>query len=208
MLIQPLIFEEWKDIDFDDIKPNTYKISNFGKIFSLAKNGLLSPAISNGYYTVQLSTINGDRKSFYVHRLVAKAFIENPDPNILTDVNHKNLYRDDDFYGNLEWVTKQENNYHQSINRGHNIRIKSGSNEWGDGSSTYGENNGMAKWKEQDVRVMLSALENGATYKEALIAANIKPTENAISNLSHIARGHRWKYLSKEYNIPKIIPRH
>lgn len=97
MLIEPMTFEEWKDIDFDSIKPNMYKISNFGRVFSIAKNDLLSPAISNGYYTVQLNTIDGDRKTFYVHRLVAKAFIENPNPDILTDVNHKNLYRDDDF---------------------------------------------------------------------------------------------------------------
>lgn len=207
MLIQPLTFEEWKYIDFDSIKSNTYKISNFGRVFSLVTNNYLSPAISNGYYTVQLAMDDGSRKTFYVHRLVAKAFIENTNPDILTDINHKNLHRDDDFCGNLEWVTKQENNYHQSINRGHNIKIKTGNKTWGDGSSTYGENNGMAKWKEKDVRIMLSALENGATYKEALISANLDPTKNAIANLSHIAKGRRWKHISKEYNIPNVIPR-
>ena len=206
MLIEPFVFEEWKDINFYSIKPNMYRISNFGRVFSLAKNDFLNPAISNGYYTVQLVTISGERKSFYIHRLVAMAFVENPNPDILTDINHKNLYRDDNFYLNLEWVTKQENNYHQSINKGHNIRIKTGDNTWGNGSSTYGENNGMAKWEENEVRIMLHELENGASYKQALIAANIEPTVNAISNLSHIARGHRWKYLSVEYNIPKHIP--
>lgn len=208
MLIEPMFFEEWKDIDFLDIKPNTYRISSFGKIFSIPKNGLLSPALSNGYYTVQLSMKSGGRKSFYIHRLVAIAFIENPDPDILTDVNHKNLYRDDDFSGNLEWVTKQENNYHESINRGHNIRIKTkpGNTVWGDGSSTYGENNGMAKWKEHEVKAMLLALENGASYTEALIAANVDVNDKNINNLNSIANGRRWKYLSKNYNIPKHIP--
>lgn len=206
MLIEPMIFEEWKDIDFYSIKKNMYKISNLGRVFSNAKNGLLSPAISNGYYTVQLCMESGGRKTFYIHRLVTKAFIENQNPDLLTEVNHKNLFRDDDFYRNLEWVTKQENIKHESLNKGHNISQLSGDGVWGDGSSTYGENNGMAKWKEKEVRIMLSALENGSSYAEALIAANINPTTNAIANLSHIARGHRWKHISKDYKIPKIIP--
>lgn len=207
MLIEPLVYEEWKDIDFFDIKKDTYQISNFGNVFSKAKNGLLSPAISNGYLTVQLVTNDGSRKTFYIHRLVAMAFIENPDPNTLVEVNHKNLFRDDPFVENLEWTTKQENIYHENINKGHNVSQKSSTKEWGAGEDTYGENNGMAKLKESEVRIMLSALENGASYKEAIIAAGLKPTENMRYNLSHIARGHRWKYLSKEYNIPKHIPR-
>lgn len=207
MLIEPIIFEEWKYIDFFDIKPNAYKISNFGRVFSKAKNGILAPAISNGYLTVQLVTKSGYRKSYYIHRLVAMAFIQNPNPEILTDVNHKNLHRDDPFVENLEWVTKQENNYHESINKGHGILQKSGTGKWGSGEETFGENNGMAKLKESEVRIMLSALENGASYKEAIIKAGLEPTINLLYNLSHIARGHRWKYLQKEYNIPKNIPR-
>jgi hypothetical protein len=201
-----MIFEEWKEIDFFNIKQNTYLISNFGKVFSKAKNGYLSPAITNGYYTVQLCMQDGTRKSFYIHRLVAKAFIYNPEPDILTDVNHKNLCRSDDFTENLEWVTKQENNYHENINRGHNTEQVSGKGAWGNGEFTYGENNGMSKWKEKEVRIMLLALENGSSYAEALLLAGKDVTSNNISNLSHIARGHRWKHLSKEYNIPKKIP--
>lgn len=52
MLIDPMVFEEWKEINFYSIKPNMYKISNFGRVFSYAKNGFLSPSISNGYYTI------------------------------------------------------------------------------------------------------------------------------------------------------------
>lgn len=206
MLIEPIVFETWKPIDFLDIVPGLYLISNFGRIYSNSKQGYLSLALSNGYHTAQLNTIDGKRKTFYVHRLVAYAFIPNYNPDENTDVNHKNLYRDDNFSENLEWVTKQENNYHESVNRGHGIEIKKASGKWGDGSSTYGENNGMAKLKESEVRAMLLAIERGASYSEAIISAGLEPTENMRYNLSHIVRGHRWKKISKDYNIPDHIP--
>ena len=206
MLIQPMIFEEWKDINFLGIKENQYLISNFGRVFSKVINRPLKPAISNGYFTVQLSLQKGGRASFYIHRLVAIAFIENSNPTLLTEVNHKNLKRYDNLSENLEWVTKEENILHELANKNHNQDQLQASKYWSDGYSTYGENNGMSKLKEAEVRIMLSAIENGASYKDAIIAAGLEPTENMRYNLSHIARGHRWKHVGKEYNIPKIIP--
>ena len=69
----------------------------------------------------------------------------------------------------------------------------------------YGENNGMSKLTEKEVRAMLKSIEDGNSYTEAIISAGLEPTENLRYNLSHIARGHRWKYLQKDYNIPKYI---
>lgn len=207
MLIEPMIFEQWKDIDFFNIKSGQYKISTFGRVYSNIINRVLQPAISNGYMTVQLAMNDGSRRSFYIHRLVAMAFIPNPNPQFFIEVNHKNLQRWDNFYENLEWVTKRDNIYHELENKGHEIHQMISNKYWGDGYSTYGENNGMAKLTEADVRIMLSALENGSSYKEAIIAAGLEPTNNMRDNLSHIARGHRWKYLQNEYKIPKIIPR-
>lgn len=62
----------------------------------------------NGYmriYCRQMST--GKRKDLYVHRLVAKYFIPNPDNKNV--VNHKNCQRDDNRAENLEWCTTKEN---------------------------------------------------------------------------------------------------
>lgn len=62
----------------------------------------------NGYmrvYCRQMST--GKRKDLYVHRLVAKYFIPNPDNKNV--VNHKNCQRDDNRVENLEWCTTREN---------------------------------------------------------------------------------------------------
>lgn len=113
--------EYWKDIKGYE---GLYQVSNFGRIKSIKTNTVLKPFLSNkGYYQVSLCK-NGIRKKFLVHRLVAIAFI--PNPNNYKCVNHKNeittdnfVYIDDDGYfvaelSNLEWCTHLYN-----MNYGH-----------------------------------------------------------------------------------------
>lgn len=59
----------------------------------------------HGYYCVKRN-----QKAFLVHRLVAKAFIPNPDNK--SDVNHINGDKSDNRVSNLEWMTRTENLYH------------------------------------------------------------------------------------------------
>lgn len=56
-----------------------------------------------GYRSVQL----GDKRRYYIHRLVARAFLPNPDNK--PTVNHKNLDKLDNRLDNLEWATHKEN---------------------------------------------------------------------------------------------------
>jgi hypothetical protein len=66
---------------------------------------------TNGYLYLALTGSDGKTaKHSYIHRLVAQAFIENPDN--LTQVNHKNCDKEDNRVDNLEWVTAQENILH------------------------------------------------------------------------------------------------
>lgn len=60
-----------------------------------------------GYHTVRLIK-DGASKTYKVHRLVAQAFIPNPDGK--KEVNHLNAIRNDNRLENLEWATRQENN--------------------------------------------------------------------------------------------------
>ncbi len=72
---------------------------------------VLKPAPNKdvGYLEVSLWK-NGEGTSFYVHRLVAQAFI--PNPLGLPEVNHKDGNRHNNAVSNLEWVTSSENSHH------------------------------------------------------------------------------------------------
>lgn len=79
--IDSLPGEIWKDTDYYG-----YQVSNKGRVKSTFKNIIKSQQIINsGYYTVTFS-VNGKSKGLLVHRLVAKAFIDNP--NNLPEINH------------------------------------------------------------------------------------------------------------------------
>lgn len=85
-----------------------YRASDNGHIWSCRKGSFLAERTrSDGYRQVTLCE-NGSRKQEYVHRLVAKAFVHQPDG--FTVVNHKNEDRGDNSAENLEWCTYVYNN--------------------------------------------------------------------------------------------------
>ena len=78
----------------------------------------------NGYARVYLrSSSTWERKDKYIHRLVAEAFIENPDQKKY--VNHKNFNRMDNRASNLEWCSAAENTAY-TRNVGHIVRDQFG----------------------------------------------------------------------------------
>lgn len=92
-----------------------YEISNYGYVWSLnyrrlgIKEKLTGQTDKDGYKTVLINK-KGVRKVLKVHRLVAKAFIPNPENK--PQVNHKNGNKENNNYTNLEWVTGSENVLH------------------------------------------------------------------------------------------------
>lgn len=106
--------EIWKDIkDFEGM----YQVSNLGRVRSvdrfdsmgrLHKSNIKAMRDNgNGYKTVQMYKDNKP-KIGYVHRLVATAFIENPDNK--PEVHHIDSDRSNNKLENLQWVTSKENN--------------------------------------------------------------------------------------------------
>lgn len=89
-----------------------YSVTKDGKVFSHKRKRFLKPTNLKGYKRVKLRDSNNNQKinNKLVHRLVAQAFI--PNPNNKLEINHKNSIRDDNRVDNLEWVTRSENNQH------------------------------------------------------------------------------------------------
>ena len=95
---------------FKDIKgyPN-YQISNYGRIWNKKKQRYVAQNHNNrGYCQVWMYAINGKRKHELVHRLVALAFITNPEKK--PEVNHIDRDKTNNSIDNLEWVSHSENN--------------------------------------------------------------------------------------------------
>ena len=106
--------EIWKDKkDYE----GHYQVSNLGRVKSIkfGKEIILKQHINikGGYYYVCLLK-NGKHKNYYVHRLVAEAFLPNTDN--LPQVNHKDENKLNNSVDNLEWCTNEYNHNYGTIN--------------------------------------------------------------------------------------------
>ena len=102
--------EVWRDVvGYEDY----FLVSNLGNVYS-KRSGKLSKQFrrKNGYMTVanKIGGRCGKNVCFKVHRLVAEAFIPNPENKPF--VNHLDSVRSNNTVENLEWVTPKENSEH------------------------------------------------------------------------------------------------
>ena len=103
----------WKTIIYNNTATN-YSVSDNGEVRKDTNNYMMKLQIQQGYQHVTLQ-INGKPKRFRVHRLVAEAFIPNPENKPY--VNHIDGNRQNNNINNLEWVTPAENTQH-AVNTG------------------------------------------------------------------------------------------
>ena len=97
--------EIFKDIEGTNGK---YQISNLGRVYNTERNRFLKGGISLAGYMRVVLTIDGKKYYKNIHRLVAEAFIPNPDN--LPFINHINEEKTDNSIENLEWCTQEHNN--------------------------------------------------------------------------------------------------
>ena len=129
--------EIWKPIEgFEQ-----YEISNKGRIKrikinrysfitkekeSIKTSNILKPTIDRNYLKIKLS-VDGKTKLKYIHRLVAEAFI--PNPNNFPEVNHKDNDPSNNSVENLEWCDRKYNidymlKHQEEIKERHEMRIE------------------------------------------------------------------------------------
>ena len=204
--------EVWRDIAGYE---NLYQVSNLGRVKSLYnRNGhIMKLYTSDANYLYALLSDNGKQKPFSIHRLVAKAFIPNPENK--PEVNHINGDKHDNRAENLEWCTRRENITHA----------------FKTGLSAQGENSHNAKLTNKQVRyirenpyklkgyelakmfgvheVTISEIQRGKRYKSAggTIRGKKKIPENLCQQIKqeynpHI-RGYGCTALSKKFGVCK-----
>ncbi len=112
--------ENWKTIEENDY----YEVSNYGRVRSKdryvkhpygnmrIKGRIMKPFLNNGYLMVTLRR-DGSKKNYKVHRLVAEAFLPNPEG--LPCINHKDCDRTNAEANNLEWCTYFYNNHYRFL---------------------------------------------------------------------------------------------
>lgn len=106
------MIEEWQYIKG---YTGLYSVSSLGRVQSHITGIVLKPAINHKkYFTVQLC-LSGHRKNKKIHRLVAEAFIPNPDN--LPEVDHINGNRQDNRVKNLRWVSGSTNTRNREVCR-------------------------------------------------------------------------------------------
>jgi hypothetical protein len=149
--------EIWKKIEgFEN-----YSVSNEGRV----KNDKIFLKLSynkRGYSQVVLWNKNKN-KIQTIHRLVAQAFIPNPDNK--PEVNHIDYNKTNNHVSNLEWATKKENEDHALQN---GLKVK-------------GEQNGGSKLTEIEVIEVRKLFKEGWLKKD--LAQKFGITRNSISNI-------------------------
>ena len=139
--------------------PN-YLISDTGVVFNKRTNREQKPRLDkDGYYVLGLSC-NGVKKIHRVHRLVAQAFIPNPDN--LDTVNHINHNKTDNRVQNLEWMDNIDNA--RDGNKG-----------------ITGEKASAAKLTQEQAREIRRLYSTGMKQKEIAKIYNV--TQMCISNV-------------------------
>ena len=104
------VTEEWRPLVGHDIKEGVYLVSSLGRIKNKDTNKILKGTDKKGYRAVSLalSVPTGHaEKRFSIHRLVAEAFLDNPEH--LPEIDHINGIRDDNRVENLRWSSRLDN---------------------------------------------------------------------------------------------------
>lgn len=184
--LQQLHEEVWKGIPGYEAR---YQVSNFGRVKALpvrlfvrSNNTRLyrgkikaSTKMRNGYMATWLK-VDNKKKIVYVHRLIAEAFIPNPDSK--PQINHRDGDKCNNKLSNLEWVTAEENAQHAQLT--------------GLANNPKGEDNGRAVLSKEEALKIKTLCQTHTTEEIRLLLGLPKTKRYLIAN---IRCGRIWKHL-------------
>lgn len=162
-----------------------YEVSDHGRVRSLSrmllrKNGaphgkkgrILPGHLCDHSYVVVALRKCGKQRAHYVHRLVAEAFIANPEKK--PQVNHRNGERAENAISNLEWATGSENILHSyAVLRHPRLTLR-------------GETNGNSRITENDVRAIRLEYQPGSSIRgQRQLATKYGVSQRLILNILH-----------------------
>lgn len=195
--------EKWKDIEGYEGK---YMVSNCGLVKSMQRKVTYNTKCNrrgkfNSQHTIcerimsQFKDSRGccavslyknrQRKRFYVHRLVAQAFI--PNPNNKPHINHKDCKPENNCVDNLEWVTPKENAQHASRN---GLLVTTEYQKSQTSKANKGSGHGYSKLHEDDIPVIRRMRSEGMTYKNIASKFNVNR-----ATIGYILRGKTWTHV-------------
>jgi hypothetical protein len=169
----------FKDLDF----VLNISVSEDGVIIDNTTGVVKKPYIDqDGYERTGLKVPTGGYKNFYVHRLVALAFIPNPENK--PQVNHKDSNRRNNKVSNLEWVTAKENTTHGILFG--NIKLN-------------GEDSSVSVYTNDTVHSICKSLEEDKL--SLLQIAKLHKVHKTL--VDGIKCKTSWRHISSLYNIPE-----
>ena len=176
--------ELWETIIVKGVKTD-YEISSEGRVKNKISGKILKTHINkDGYEKVDIR-VNGERKSKAVHRLVAKAFVENPNPEEFTEINHIDGNKLNNNMYNLEWTNRSGNIQH-AFDHGLILPMS-------------GEKHPGARFSDEEIHEVCRLLESGLKNKEVH-----KLTGIPKDTISEIRTGKAWTHISSQYKLEKM----
>lgn len=179
---------EWKRVETD--RGDAVEVSNVGLVRDIRTKEFYksyTPTNADGsisYPIIGIKDKFGKQYPQTVHRLVAKAFCPNDDPEHKNQVNHINGIKTCPWYKNLEWVTASENRLHA----------------FRTGLQAQGEDHGKAKYTNDQIRKVCELLRDHADWTFEKIGKIVGVPKHLVQD---VYERNCWTQISKDYVFPK-----
>lgn len=163
-------------------------ISSYGRIFSVKeRKGITTiyekkPSKSPDGYLMTTITINGEKKGFGIHRLVAMTFIKSKRDVTVLQANHKDGDKTNNCYWNLEWVTQLQNIRHAWKTGLHPVY--------------YGDKSSHHKFTSKDIEEVCKLIEKNKSFREIEAMTNV-----SYHMIKKIFKKNNWVEISDKYDF-------